>query len=201
MDPIQGLDWGAYYWFRTQRNLGIAAVDWLLTALANMASIPFLTILAVLVALGLWRRKNRRGAAVFLASTVVAVGILVVLQIVVHRPTTADAEPGFAFSSFVFGSFPSTGAFLSSMVLSVLAMVVASDCRRFRSRVAVYLIFAALILAIGAGQLYLGLHMLTDVWAGWAGGTLLALAGDRIAGYSRPNSRFSSGIEALNTAK
>lgn len=180
MDPIQGLDWGTYYWFRTQRGLGIAALDWFMSVLNNLGSPLFLGLLAIFVTTALLRRKNTRGAIAFGVSVVAAWGCVLGLRVLVARLRPADAETA-GITSF---GFPSETAMLSSLIIGMLALVLAGDCRRPRSHVLVHCLAAVAILAIGASQMYLGYNFLTDVLAGWAGGTLLVHLGERRRWYA-----------------
>ena len=192
MDPIQGLDWGTYYWFLTQRNHKIPQIDFLLGILNNLGGVLFLAILALLVMVFLLSQGNKRGAGVFLGILGLAWIVILGVQFLVDRPLPNAGE--------AVSSFPSGGAFLSSLVLVMLALIVARDYSQ-RGRVKVYFAFALLIMGIGAGQLYFGFHFLTDVLAGWAGGTALALAWARGNSNSRRKSEFSSGIKPVQTAK
>lgn len=197
MDPIQGLDWGAAYWVGTQRKRGIAAVDTVFGAVANLGNEVFLGIIAVGILIWLLRRRSHFAAGVFLASILLAVGTVLGLQALVRRPQPVGAER----TSNVPLSFPSESAFLSSLVFTVLALLIAGNLVRPQRRVIVYCVFAALIMWIGASNMYLDNHFLTDMLAGWAGGTMLALAGERIAGYSCPKRRISPGVGAAQPAK
>ncbi len=189
MDPIQGLDWGTYYWFLTQRNSGFSLEPVMegLNALGNelvLAAVALAT-LGLLLKQGNTRRAGLHRAGIFLASIVLSLGVILAVKFLVHRPRPADADvAGLLAPTAGSPSFPCEAAFLSSLVLTVLALVVAARCSAAWRRWAIYAEAFVLVMAIGASQLYLGLHFLTDVLAGWAGGTMLALAGERMTSSS-----------------
>lgn len=197
MDPLQGLDWGAAYWVGTQRKRGIAAVDAILSAIANLGDEVWLAIIALGILIWLRAFRGKLAAAVYLVSILLALGAIFGIQALVHRPQPVGAER----TDNVPLSFPSESAFLSSLVFTVLALLVAGNFARPRSRIVIYSIFAVLIMSIGASHMYWDQHFLTDMLAGWAGGLMLALAGDRIAGYSCPKRGISPGIGGAQPAK
>ncbi|MBM4070222.1 MAG: phosphatase PAP2 family protein [Planctomycetes bacterium] len=181
MDPIQGLDWGAYYWFRTQRELHLPAVEILLTILAHLAMPVTLGLLGVCNLVWFWRAGNRRAAFVFVGSVVVALGILFGTQLAVQRLPPLELSTELT----PLGSFPNGEALLTSLIYGVLALNMTSGCTGARCRFLVWLVAVVLILATGASVMYVGGAFLTDVLAGWAAGTLLVLVGDRLGGYTR----------------
>lgn len=72
-------------------------------------------------------------------------------------------------------SYPSGHSLGGAAVYATTALLLAARARRRGERVAIMLVGAALVLAIGASRLYLGVHYLTDVLAGLAFGTAWAL--------------------------
>lgn len=196
MDPLQGLDRGAAYWIGEQRKRGIAAVDACFSGIASLGHELVLGIIAVMIIVWLLRYRSRLAAEVFLASILVAIAAIRGLQVLVYRsPPAADERIG-----NISPSFPSESAFLSSLVYIVLALILSGN-RPLRRQLLIYGVCAVVIMMIGASHLYFGDHFLTDMLAGWAGGTMLALAGDRIAGYSRPKGGISPGVGAPSPRK
>jgi undecaprenyl-diphosphatase len=73
-------------------------------------------------------------------------------------------------------SFPSGHSMLSAIIYLTLALIVSTVIPRWRVRA--YIIGSALVLVglIGISRLYLGVHYLTDVAAGWLVGLAWAIA-------------------------
>jgi undecaprenyl-diphosphatase len=72
-------------------------------------------------------------------------------------------------------SFPSGHAMASAAAYGAVAVLVARDCPS-RAPVA-FAAAAVLALLIGASRIYLGVHWMTDVLAGWAAGLFVLLIG------------------------
>jgi len=84
-----------------------------------------------------------------------------------HRDRPFFPDPLATASSY---SFPSGHAQVSLAVYGALALVVARRVPSRRLAVAVMVVAALWILAIGFSRLYLGVHFLSDVLAGYAAG-------------------------------
>jgi undecaprenyl-diphosphatase len=67
-------------------------------------------------------------------------------------------------------SFPSGHALVSLAVYGSIALVLARRLSRRHDRIILFAATALLILAIGFSRLYLGVHFLSDVLAGFAAG-------------------------------
>ena len=105
-----------------------------------------------------------------------------------HRDRPFFVDPLATASSF---SFPSGHALVSLAVYASLALVVARHARNRRVAVAVLLVAAVWVLAIGFSRLYLGVHFLSDVLAGYAAGAAwLALLFALIEVRRRYTSRY-----------
>jgi undecaprenyl-diphosphatase len=132
--------------------------------------------MAVLAAIGiavlLWRRRYR-DALVVLVAAVVA-GVLVDgLKNFYARPRPPAATQLVPEQTF---ALPSGHALGSVVVVGVLAVVVIRTLRSTAHRILVLGAATAVVVAIGVSRLYLGVHWLTDVLAGWAlGGAWLAV--------------------------
>jgi undecaprenyl-diphosphatase len=97
-------------------------------------------------------------------------------------------DPLATASSF---SFPSGHALVSLAVYGSLALVVARHTRSRRRAAAILAVAAIWILAIGFSRLYLGVHFLSDVLAGYAAGAAwLALLYVSIEVRGRYTSRY-----------
>jgi membrane-associated phospholipid phosphatase len=127
----------------------------------------------------LWRR--RWSWAVGLAAAMIGAAILTpVLKTMFHiaRPTPIYAGAD-AFS------FPS-GHATSTTALYIMLAWIASRSATPGKRFAPWSLAAIMILLTGISRVYLGAHWPSDVLAGFAVGTVLAIAGVLIAGGMRP---------------
>lgn len=96
------------------------------------------------------------------------------------RPTIA--------SEFIHGnswSFPSGHAMNSLVAYAMLAFLLREHLASTRLRVAVALVAALLIVAIGFSRLYLGVHYLSDVTAGYLAGSAWVVACIAAERYTR----------------
>jgi membrane-associated phospholipid phosphatase len=157
-------------------------------AITWLGTVP--TLLAVtLLAVGiLWRRRKRTDAVfialAFLGAQVLSNGMKLGFQR--ERPFFAD--PLATESTY---SFPSGHALVSLAVYGSIALVLAQRLRGRGGRLAVLGTAAALVLAIGFSRLYLGVHFLSDVLAGYAAGVAwLALLYLALEARTRYTSRY-----------
>lgn len=197
MDPIQGIDYGTYYWFRNLRLNGPLNLEPIMVFLNQLGNNPVLGILSLAVLLLVVNRGGNRAGIVFIANIVLAYLVVEGAKFLVDRPRPVEAEMDGLFSS----SFPSGAAFLSCLVFAVLAMVLGAGTNRPGKRCAVYLGCLVPVLAMGAGSLYLCYHFLTDILAGWVGGLFLALAGDMAGSFSLPGPAVFSGVAPEQSGK
>ncbi len=150
----------------------------------------FTTLLAVtLLAVGIFWRRGERTDAVFVALAFVGAQVLSTgMKLGFQRERPFFPDPLSTESTY---SFPSGHSLVSLAVFGSIALVLA---RRLRSRdVRVLFLGGAglLVAAIGFSRLYLGVHFLTDVLAGFAAGTAwLALLYLALEARSRYTSRY-----------
>jgi undecaprenyl-diphosphatase len=144
-------------------------------AVTTLGAVPVLLVLAVGAAgLMWWRGKPLVIALAPAASLLVAGGLASVAKTVVGRPRPpigvrliTESEP----------SFPSGHATDSAACYLALALLVAVFVlRRPLARVAVVAMAGVMTALVGASRLELGVHWPTDVLAGWALGTTVAIA-------------------------
>ena len=140
----------------------------------DFGSVLVLGLVAVVSGYILWRKGYHLGHA--LAPSVAFVMSMVTVGVVKgvidrHRPPAsmhlvAESDP----------SFPSGHATDSAAVLLTIALVVAVvTLRRPLARIGTVLIAGVLVTSIGLSRLVLGVHWPTDVVAGWALGSGIAL--------------------------
>ncbi len=160
MNPVQGLDSGTDYWFHNQRREAGEDLRRVMEIADALGSFLALAALALAIT----------GLLLYLGFVAVVLGEGLKLLVGRQRPSDAEALLGPQMSP----SFPNVSALLTSMLLLILVMIW-STIIQGRLRFLIYSACLVLVLLIGASQLYLGLHFLTDLLAGWTAGVLLAL--------------------------
>lgn len=155
------------------------------TTLGNFATLVVVTVIAVAV---FWRRRERTDAVfvafAFLGAQVLSSGMKLGFQR--ERPFFPD--PLATESTF---SFPSGHSLVSLAVYGSIALVLARRLPRRADRMLLLGATGLLILAIGFSRLYLGVHFLSDVLAGFAAGAAwLALLYVALELRSRYTSRY-----------
>jgi membrane-associated phospholipid phosphatase len=91
----------------------------------------------------------------------------VILKLIFARPRPSLPDPLLALTSY---SFPSGHAMGSMAFYGLLAYLAIQRLSTWRWRVAVVIAMVFLILLIGFSRMYLGVHYLSDVLAGYAAG-------------------------------
>jgi phosphatidylglycerophosphatase B len=156
-----------------------------ITTLGNFVTLVVVAVIAVAV---LWRRRERTDAVfvgfAFLGAQVLSSGMKLGFQR--ERPFFPD--PLANESTF---SFPSGHALVSLAVYGSIALMIARRLRRGADRILLFAATGLLVLAIGFSRLYLGVHFLSDVLAGFAAGAAwLALLYLALEVQSRYTSRY-----------
>lgn len=165
-DAPAGLDRDAK---ATAESLRAAVLTPLVTAVTHLGSWPAVTAATALVA-GLLVARGRWRGAVFLAGTMAAgIGAYVAVKHIVERarPDAADAVASVGGWAFPSGHATQAAAFAAALT------VIAWPTRR---RVPVALGATAFAALVGLSRVYLGVHWLSDVLAGWALGVAVACA-------------------------
>ncbi len=146
---------------------------WLLQSAIDISGLGGITVLGLLCLLGivLLLALRLRGAALWLAAVAgAALGCEILLKFIVHRPRP-ELVPHLAQVTTL--SFPSGHAMLSAAVYLTLALMIGDRVPWLRRGCVACA--TALVMAIGASRVYLGVHWPSDVLAGWCFGTVLAL--------------------------
>ncbi len=159
-DSLLGnLDLYLFHWLQGLRSpLG----DRLLIVVTEIGDGWLLYSFTALLSLWLFARKRWRAALHWLI-TVACVGLLteaLKLYTAVQRPPLLD-------SAQMSYAFPSAHASLSVAVFGFLAVIVARELRSNWHWVP-YSMAVFMVVAIGFSRLYLGVHWLSDVLAGWS---------------------------------
>jgi undecaprenyl-diphosphatase len=122
-------------------------------------------VIAAVAGLFLYRRRELADATLLAVVFVGAEMLNLVLKLAFHRP-----RPEYAFVHLDTYSFPSGHAMISTAVYGALAYLLWGRLKRGSARLALVAGTAVLLTAIGFSRLYLGVHYLSDVLAGVAGG-------------------------------
>jgi membrane-associated phospholipid phosphatase len=148
----------------------------------------FLAVVVLVAFILLWRRRLFTDAVFVVLAFAGAEVITFGMKQGFRRDRPFFEDPLATASSF---SFPSGHALVSLAVYGSIAVVVARHVRSRRVAVAVVAAAAVWILAIGFSRLYLGVHFLSDVLAGYsAGAAWLALLYLAIEARTRYTSRY-----------
>jgi undecaprenyl-diphosphatase len=147
----------------------LGALGWLrpVTELGSTGAVIAVGLAAVLIGMALRRPWLGLSGALTIALASVA-NSLVKLTIARERPELLEPiieERGF--------SFPSGHAALSAVAYGVIAVLVARSPLPLLAKQVIAGLMAALVLAVGASRVWLGVHYPTDVLAGWLAGVLV----------------------------
>jgi undecaprenyl-diphosphatase len=163
-DPIVHFDRVLDAYLHARATPPLTTFFLIVTALGSIETIVLLGV--VVAAFFAWRRRW-----LFLGSWLAAVAGSAVLNHLLkglfERPRPYFEHPLLIETSY---SFPSGHAMESFVVYGMLAYFVILTLRSWESRVAVVCGAALLVVLIGFSRMYLGVHYLSDVLAGYAAG-------------------------------
>jgi membrane-associated phospholipid phosphatase len=180
-----GSDQRVAEWLHGRATEPLTDVFRAITTLGNFVTLVVVAIVAVAV---LWRRRERTDAIfvafAFLGAQVLSSG----MKLGFRRERPFFPDPLATESTF---SFPSGHALVSLAVYGSIALVLARRLRRRSDRILLFAATGFLVLAIGFSRIYLGVHFLSDVLAGFAAGAAwLALLYVALELRSRYTSRY-----------
>jgi membrane-associated phospholipid phosphatase len=160
-DPL--VDWDVRFasWLHAHSSGWLVTVFKVVTLAGN--SVVLIVVVGALAVVFV-RRGRMNDAAVLIAALGGAGVVNALLKLVFQRP-----RPELAFVHLETYSFPSGHAALATAMFTTLAFVVGRRSGRRRA-VAVAATAAALIVLVGFSRLYVGVHYLSDVLAGWSFG-------------------------------
>lgn len=157
-----------------------------ITALGGFTVLLLVSVFATAMLL---LHGRRRQALVFAAVVILTQAASEVLKLLIDRPRPSlVTHYDIVYSS----SFPSGHATMSPVVYLTLAAVLAAGAPSRRIKVLLLGSAAALVAAIGVTRVYLGVHWPTDVLAGWALGSSIALAAAYALVLAEPRQRVST---------
>ena len=162
---ITELDLTVLQWLQARHTLLGIRIFWAVTLLGSPV---FIAVLGVVVARVLARRQQSLVMAGWSVALVGSALLERVLKLSIRRPRPDFAAQFLYDSSY---SFPSGHAMNSLVAYGMLAYILVTCWARHRAaQIAIIVCAALLILAIGFSRLYLGVHYLSDVAAGFAAG-------------------------------
>jgi len=162
-DPIAFLDVNITSLLYTFRNPILVDIFYWITLLGNWQVILSIFIISSIL-LWLWQKKNY--LAPFWLGFIGNNLFVYLTKIIVHRPRL-QTEAIYVSDSF---SFPSGHAALSFFIYGFLAYVLIKGAKKKKQKLLITLIAILLIALIGFSRLYLGMHLLSDVLAGYLSG-------------------------------
>jgi membrane-associated phospholipid phosphatase len=158
---------------------------------------PVLEASVVAAILYFFWRRNRRDAIALAITGGGGVALTTVLKLVFHRGRPETATEFITHQSW---SFPSGHAMNSMVCYGFLALLLLDRTTGRRRRVAIIVVAAILIGAIGFSRLYLGVHYLSDVAGGFIAGAawlLVCATGYRFAQLRPDGVETGAAIENL----
>jgi undecaprenyl-diphosphatase len=161
---------------------------WLLPAaqdLTSLGSVEVLLLVVLAVAGFLSLAHRWRHLALVLGASGGGVVLLVLLKRIFDRPRPTVVPPLMLETT---SSFPSGHAMMSAVVYLTLGTLLAQLCPRWRERIYVVSVAAALAVIVGLTRVYLGVHYPSDVLAGWSVGLAWALVSALLARLLRRRS-------------
>ena len=171
--PLLDLD----RWFGRDPFDVTAAHSWLADTLKVVATITepdTVVVVGVVAAIALALRKHRRLAGWLVVVLLVTRGASLLVKDVVDRPRPVWEHPIVRLTS---PSFPSSHAAESAAAAAVAVVAVLMLVRRRALRRVLVSLAVLLALLVGLDRIFLGVHNLSDVVAGWALGAGVALLG------------------------
>ena len=170
MGCLQNLDHAVLEWFAAHRTQHL---DFLMSDISALGSRTVLSLVVVFTVGLLLAVHRSRSAAFLMAAALSGAFLSQFAKELIERKRPPELYWLTLFEKSP--SFPSGHSMVSAIVYLTLALIAAEIVPRRRVRY--YLIGSALLLSvlIGISRLYLGVHYLTDVVAGWIAGLVWAL--------------------------
>lgn len=151
-------------WLHGRATEPLTDVFRVVTRLGNFITLFAVTLVAVVI---FWRRRERIDAAFVALAALGAQVLSTGMKLGFRRDRPFFPDPLATESTF---SFPSGHALVSLAVYGSIALVLARRLSSHSQRALLLGATAVLVAAIGFSRLYLGVHFLSDVLAGFAAG-------------------------------
>lgn len=162
---------------------------WLQESARDVTALGGFTVITLVVVVGvlfLWLHRRRIQAGVFLAAVLIGQAMAELTKHLVGR-NRPDLVPH--LDAVYSSSFPSGHSAMSPIVYFTLAGILAAGEANRGAKSLIVGLAAVLVLGIGVSRVYLGVHWPTDVLAGWAMGTAVALIATLILHRLAPHRR------------
>lgn len=157
-------------WFLGLHN---AVIDKMFVCITTFGEAVFVLILAVIISATLWY-WHKKWQTFALWVVVVGSGVCIqIAKLIFHR-----ARPSGALIAENSASFPSGHATIAIAFYGFLAYLLLREIKKYRALTLAISII--IILSIGFSRLYLGVHYLSDVLAGYLVGAVWLAIGIRI---------------------
>jgi membrane protein DedA with SNARE-associated domain/membrane-associated phospholipid phosphatase len=143
----------------------------------------------------LW--KKREYCAAFFITLAGGVGFAQLAKLFWHRPRPGAPLPVYFEHSW---SFPSAHAVVAVCLYGFLTYYLIKNLYRWRNRINALFAGLFLIVFIGFSRLYLGVHFLSDVWAGYMIGIMWLLVGIGIVEWYGERHKLKPGEKTPNAA-
>ncbi len=132
-----------------------------------------LTLLVIATTVGLRLAGQNIMAGAVLVSSLTGVGATLLMKSIIGRGRPDAAYRLIEASGM---SFPSGHTMMASVIYLTLAILVAKANKSVRVKLFVLGVAMTLAALVGLSRVYLGVHWLSDVVAGWIAGAVWALA-------------------------
>jgi undecaprenyl-diphosphatase len=192
-DPLTAVDLELATWFRGHASPGTDRIGVVLSMTGSPATMAGL---GLVVAIVLAYRRQWILLSAWFAAFVGGAGLNWTLKHVIHRTRPVGAEAFLYGTSFSFPSGHAMGSLIGYGMLAYLLVVFWPPARRHGT--AVITMTFLLVVLIGLSRLWLGVHFLSDVIAGYAAGVVwlaVCVTGVEVALRQRGLTPWDVGIE------
>ena len=164
-EPLTAVDLQLLSWIRSHAT---ATGDQIAMGISTAGGPTAMAIMAIVVAIVLASRRWWITLAAWIAALAGGGALDWLLKVIIRRPRPAGAEQFLSAYSFSFPSGHSMGSLVGLGMLAYVLIAFWLPARRHRTLVATFAFGGVLL--IGASRMYLGVHYLSDVIAGFAAG-------------------------------
>ena len=131
----------------------------------RLGNVPVLAMFTTVGAIVLWRKRRMAELQLLLLAAIGAEILTIGLKFGFERERPFFSDPLATESTY---SFPSGHSSVSLAVYGTLGFIAARHARTRRAQIAALALAAVVVLLIGFSRLYLGVHFLSDVIAGFS---------------------------------
>jgi membrane-associated phospholipid phosphatase len=165
-DAIQQADDALLHSFAQRRLEGGLEIALDITALGNTMT---LAVLVACVAVALWNARRAFDAVTLVSLFVTGRLLTEVLKAVFQRPRPEAFEWGVHVTS---ASLPSAHAMSATIVYGAVGWLLIRPPLPYRARTILWVLVGAVVAAVSASRVYLGVHYPSDVVAGFVAGAV-----------------------------